>query len=74
MVVPIIVRDDLVGVLNVSSRSKDIIYESEDLLALEGFSSSAGVCIRHTEHVNWMRQMVPHLNDLEPADKARRGR
>jgi putative methionine-R-sulfoxide reductase with GAF domain len=74
MVVPIIVRDELVGVLNVSSRSKDIIYESEDLLALEGFSASAGVCIRHTEHVNWMRQMVPHLNELEPAGKARKGR
>jgi len=61
MVVPIIVRDDLVGVLNVSSRSEDIIYESEDLLALQGFASSAGACIRHTEHVNWMRKMVPHL-------------
>ena len=61
MVVPIIVRDDLVGVLNVSSRSEDIIYESEDLLALQGFASSAGACIRHTEHTNWMRKMVPHL-------------
>ncbi|HEY5133225.1 MAG TPA: GAF domain-containing protein, partial [Candidatus Krumholzibacteriaceae bacterium] len=61
MVVPIIVRDDLVGVLNVSSRSEDIIYESEDLLALQGFASSAGACIRHTEHANWMRKMVPHL-------------
>ncbi len=74
MVVAIIVRDELVGVLNVSSRSKDIIYESEDLLALEGFSSSAGVCIRHTEHVNWMRRMVPHLSDLGPAEKAHKGR
>ena len=63
MVVPIIVRDDLVGVLNVSSRSEDIVYESEDLLALQGFASSAGACIRHTEHVNWMRKMVPHLTD-----------
>jgi putative methionine-R-sulfoxide reductase with GAF domain len=61
MVVPIIVRDDLVGVLNVSSRSGDIVYEAEDLLALQGFASSAGACIRHTEHVNWMRKMVPQL-------------
>jgi putative methionine-R-sulfoxide reductase with GAF domain len=61
MVVPIIVRDELVGVLNVSSRSEDIVYEDEDLLALHGFASSAGACIRHTEHVNWMRRMVPHL-------------
>ncbi|MDD4856578.1 MAG: GAF domain-containing protein [Candidatus Krumholzibacteria bacterium] len=63
MVVPIIVRDDLVGVLNVSSRSADIVYEDEDMLALQGFASSAGACIRHTEHVNWMRKMVPHLAD-----------
>jgi putative methionine-R-sulfoxide reductase with GAF domain len=58
MVVPISVRDELVGVLNVSSRSEDIIYEPEDLLALQGFASSAGVCIRHTEHMNWMRKML----------------
>jgi len=67
MVVPIIVRDDLVGVLNVSSRSEDIVYEAEDLLALQGFASSAGACIRHTEHVNWMRTMVPNLADRASA-------
>ncbi len=65
MVVPIIVRDELVGVLNVSSRSEDIVYETEDLLALQGLASSAGACIRHTEHVNWMRKMVPHLAGLK---------
>jgi len=66
MVVPIIVRDELVGVLNVSSRSDQIIYEAEDLLALQGFASSAGACIRHAEHVNWMRRMVPHLAKIAP--------
>jgi len=60
MVVPIIVRDELVGVLNVSSRSADVIYESEDLIALQGFASGAGACIRHTEHMNWMRKMLSH--------------
>lgn len=60
MVVPIIVRDELVGVLNVSSRSDDVIYEAEDLIALRGFASSAGACIRHTEHMNWMRKMLSH--------------
>jgi len=62
MVVPIIVRDELVGVLNVSSRSRDVVYDENDLLALQGFASSAGACIRHTEHVNWMRRMVPQLS------------
>jgi putative methionine-R-sulfoxide reductase with GAF domain len=60
MVVPIIVRDELVGVLNVSSRSAEVIYESEDLIALQGFASGAGACIRHTEHMNWMRKMLSH--------------
>jgi transcriptional regulator with GAF, ATPase, and Fis domain len=60
MVVPIIVRDELVGVLNVSSRSADVIYEAEDLIALQGFASAAGACIRHTEHMNWMRKMLSH--------------
>jgi putative methionine-R-sulfoxide reductase with GAF domain len=73
MVVPIIVRDDLVGVLNVSSRSEDIVYESEDLLALQGFASSAGACIRHTEHVNWMRKMVPHLAGTASSKPSRTG-
>jgi putative methionine-R-sulfoxide reductase with GAF domain len=70
MVVPIIVRDELVGVLNVSSRSRDVIYDENDLLALQGFASSAGACIRHTEHVNWMRRMVPQLSG-EEAGRAR---
>jgi putative methionine-R-sulfoxide reductase with GAF domain len=74
MVVPIIVRDELVGVLNVSSRSHDIVYVNEDLLALQGFASSAGACIRHTEHVNWMRRMVPRLNALPPTDRTQKTR
>lgn len=61
MVVPIIVRDELVGVLNVSSRSENVVYDENDLTALQGFASSAGACIRHTEQVSWMRRMVPQL-------------
>jgi putative methionine-R-sulfoxide reductase with GAF domain len=63
MVVPIIVRDELVGVLNVSSRSRDVVYDENDLLALQGFASSAGACIRHTEQASWIRRMVPQLSD-----------
>ena len=74
MVVPIIVRDDLVGVLNVSSRSMDVVYVNEDLLALRGFASSAGACIRHTEHVTWIRKMVPHLSGVQTPERANRPR
>jgi putative methionine-R-sulfoxide reductase with GAF domain len=73
MVVPIILWDELVGVLNVSSRSGDIIYEPEDLLALQGFASSAGACIRHTEHMNWMRKMLSHHVRVKAAKAEKAG-
>jgi GAF domain-containing protein len=56
MVVPILLRDELVGVLNVSSRSPAISYDQEDLQALLVFAENAGICIRHTEQTEWMRQ------------------
>lgn len=56
MVVPILLRDELVGVLNVSSRSPEISYDQEDLQALLVFAENAGICIRHTEQTEWMRQ------------------
>ncbi len=63
MVVPIVARDELVGVLNVSSRSKDVTYSEEDLLALQVFAENAGVCIHHNEQANLLRQMVPTLRE-----------
>lgn len=63
MVVPIVVRDELVGVLNVSSRSEQNIYCDEDLLALEVFAENAGACIRHNEQANLLRQMVTTLRE-----------
>jgi len=61
MVVPIILRDELVGVLNVSSRSRKVNYDKDDLKALEVFAENVGSCIRHTEQANWMRQTVQQL-------------
>lgn len=72
MVVPIIVRDELVGVLNVSSRSRDVVYDENDILALQGFASSAGACIRHTEQASWIRRMVPQLSNESGAGGTRR--
>lgn len=63
MVVPIVARDQLVGVLNVSSRSKEVTYCEEDLLALQVFAENAGACIRHNEQANLLRQMVPNLRE-----------
>jgi transcriptional regulator with GAF, ATPase, and Fis domain len=68
MVVPIIVRDELVGVINVSARSSATRFEEEDLRALEVFASNAGTCVRHTEHVLWMRQVMLNT-DPKPTKK-----
>lgn len=65
MVVPIITRDELVGVLNVSSNSPDIRYTEEDLLTLCVFAENAGICIRHNEQANMLRQVVQELRGSE---------
>lgn len=69
MVVPIILRDELVGVLNVSTRSRKTIYDDDDLKVLQVFGESVGACIRHTEQASWMRQTI---RNLQEAIKTRR--
>ncbi len=67
IVVPIILRDELVGVISISSRSSGAIYEMDDLRALEVFAENAGACIRHAEQAEWMRKTITTLRDqLEP--------
>jgi transcriptional regulator with GAF, ATPase, and Fis domain len=58
MVVPIIVRDELVGVISVSTRAPDVELSEEDLHALQVFALNAGTSIRHTEQVAWMREVI----------------
>jgi putative methionine-R-sulfoxide reductase with GAF domain len=65
MVVPIVTRDELVGVLNVSSNDPGIRYSDEDLLALCVFAENAGICIRHNEQAKMLRQMIQELRDGE---------
>lgn len=61
MVVPILVRDELVGVLNASSRSPGTRYSQEDLKSLSVFAENAGTVMRHWEHARWMRQTIDGL-------------
>ena len=70
MVVPIILRDELVGVINVSARKPAARFVEEDLHALEVFASNAGTCIRHTEQAAWMRQVIRHSNPRTPGTLA----
>lgn len=72
MVTPIILRNELVGVINVSSSSSSIKYERDDLRALQILAENAGVCIRHMEHVNWIKKIAPNLkNEEKIGEKAR---
>jgi len=69
MVVPILVRDELVGVLNISSRATDTIYFEEDLRALEVFAENAGTVIRQAERSEWMRQTIVKMRQQSAQDK-----
>lgn len=71
MVVPIFVRDELVGVINVASKSLGASYDGNDIRALQVFAENAGVCIRHAEQVSWLRHLIPNLENA-PAKKQRR--
>ncbi len=63
MVVPILLRDELVGILNVRSRAPGIRYHYEDLQALQVFAENVGTIIRHSEHVDWMRKTIENYRD-----------
>jgi GAF domain-containing protein len=69
MVVPIMVRDELVGVLNISSRAPHTIYMEEDLRALEVFAENAGTCIRQAERSEWMRQTIEKMRNQNTREK-----
>ena len=62
MVVPILVRDELVGVLNVGGRKGEREYEEGDLQALMVFAENAGITCRHAEQTNWMRATIQRLD------------
>jgi transcriptional regulator with GAF, ATPase, and Fis domain len=74
MVIPIVVRDELVGVLNASSRNDQTRYTQEDLRSLSVFAENAGTVIRHSEHAEWMRQTIERLRlQLDRMQEANRG-
>ena len=61
MVVPIEVRGELVGVLNIGTRRLGATFDEEDLRALQVFAGNAGASIRHAEQTTWMRQTIATL-------------
>jgi len=61
MVVPVILRDELVGVINVSARTPNIDFDHDDVHALQAFAENVGAAIRHAEQAEWMRATIRKL-------------
>jgi transcriptional regulator with GAF, ATPase, and Fis domain len=70
MVVPIMLRDELVGVINVSTRSRKTTYDENDLKVLQAFADNVGACIHHTEQASWMRQTIRNLQEAVKTQRA----
>ncbi len=71
MVVPIEVREELVGVLNVTNPSDGGDFDTEDLQALQVFAEHAGITCRHAEQAEWMRQTIRELDEALQAGQNR---
>jgi putative methionine-R-sulfoxide reductase with GAF domain len=63
MVVPVILRDELVGVINVSARGQEVDFDEDDVRALQAFAENVGAAIRHAEQAEWMRATIRKLQD-----------
>ncbi len=63
MIVPIILRDEVVGVLNISSKSEDTSFDEEDLNALQVFAENVGASIRHKEQTDWLKSMIENVSN-----------
>jgi hypothetical protein len=61
MVVPVILRDELVGVINVSARGQRVEFDQDDVRALQAFAENVGAAIRHAEQAEWMRATIRKL-------------
>ena len=64
MVVPIVMADELVGVINVGSRSTDAFYDEHDLQALQVFAENVGTCIIQTKKSEKLREENERLRAL----------
>ena len=58
IVVPVLLRDELIGVLSIRSRTAGVQYGEDDLQSLRVLAENIGTVIRHSEHVEWMRKTI----------------
>jgi len=68
MIAPLIVRDEVAGILSVANHSSGMRYDAEDLAALKIFAEIAEYSIRHYEQAQWMRQTIESLRGKSKAE------
>jgi transcriptional regulator with GAF, ATPase, and Fis domain len=61
MVVPVILRDELVGVINVSSRAPEFEFDTNDVRALQAFAANVGAAVRYARQTDVMRATIRKL-------------
>ena len=64
MVVPIVLREELIGVLAINAMAPGQRYHDDDLRILQIFASIVGVCIRHYQQAEWMRETIRGLQSV----------
>jgi len=58
IVVPLMLNNKVLGVVNMSTRSPKVYYDEEDLRALEAFAENVAVCIGHVKRARRMKQTI----------------
>jgi GAF domain-containing protein len=64
MVVPVVLREELIGVLAINAVAPGQSYHEDDLRILQIFASIVGVCIRHYQQAEWMRETIRGLQSV----------
>jgi len=66
IVVPLMLNNKILGVVNMSTRSSNVYYDEEDLRALEAFAENVAVCIGHVKRTRRMKQTIAEQqNELQ---------
>jgi transcriptional regulator with GAF, ATPase, and Fis domain len=58
IVVPVLLRGELIGVLSIRSRKPEVRFSEDDLQSLRVLAENIGTVVRHSEHVEWMRKTI----------------
>jgi len=58
MVVPILIRDELIGIISISTQAKEVTYNDNDLKALQAFGDTVGTYIVHINKTRTMKQTI----------------